>query len=58
MNFLLFRGTFFVYSQSRNIVEGSCKSLGQTPATLQNNLSYNKNGISMKEMRRRILCIP
>ena len=35
MNFLLFRGTFFNYSQLSNTVEGSCKSLGQTPCPVQ-----------------------
>src|SRR5712664_1947681 len=35
MNFLLFRGTFLNYSQLRNTVEDSCKSLGQTPSKEQ-----------------------
>src|SRR6267378_8606430 len=35
MNFLLFRGTFLHYSQLRNNVEDSCKSLGQTPSEEQ-----------------------
>jgi hypothetical protein len=34
MNFLLFRGTFLYYSQLRDNVEDSCKSLGQTPNTV------------------------
>jgi len=43
MNFLLFRGTFLNYSQLRNTVEDSCKSLGQTPSTAQEQPTHPSN---------------